>query len=94
MNDFQIWFYGSILLIAAGSVFTYVKNTFSPEIFNFIAFVTSIGYIILHRYTDGQWASIPLIWLGGMILCATLLLISQNKQLKTEPLKKKNTNKK
>jgi hypothetical protein len=89
MTDFQIWLYGSILLIIAGSIFTYLKNTFSVEIFNFIAFVAAIGYIILHRYTEGQWAAIPLIWLAGMILAAVLLLISQNRQQKIAARRKK-----
>jgi uncharacterized membrane protein len=88
MTDFQIWLYGSILLTISGSIFTYVKNTFSVEIFNFIAFVAAIGYIILNRYTAGQWAAIPLIWLGGMIVAAILLLMSQNRQEKLAAQKK------
>ncbi|MCJ7520380.1 MAG: hypothetical protein MUO42_12010 [Anaerolineaceae bacterium] len=79
MTDFQIWLFASIILNCAGCIVTYVKNTFSVEIINFIVFVAAIGYIILNRYNEGYWGIIPLIWLAGMILAAILLLIAQNR---------------
>jgi hypothetical protein len=88
MTDFHIWLYGSIFLTISGCIYTYVKNTFSAEVFNFIAFVSAIGYIILNRYTAGQWAAIPLIWLAGMIVAAILLLMSQSRQQKMAAQKK------
>jgi hypothetical protein len=88
MTDFQIWLYGSIILIFIGCIITYIKNTFVVEIFNFIAFVGAIGYIILHRYTESQWAAIPLIWLAGMIAAAVLLLMSQSRNLRIAARKK------
>jgi uncharacterized membrane protein len=88
MTDFQIWLYGSIFLTVSGCIFTYLKNTFSVEVFNFIAFVAAIGYIILNRYTEGQWAAIPLIWLAGMIISAILLLMSQSRQQRLTAHKK------
>jgi hypothetical protein len=79
MLDFQIWLIASIILNIAGCVITYIKNTFSVEIFNFMAFVAAIAYIILKRYTDGQWAAIPLIWLAGMTVAAVLLLMAEGR---------------
>jgi hypothetical protein len=79
MSNFQIWLIFSVVLNVTGWVIIYLKNTFTVEIFNFIAFVVTIGYIILKRYTDGQWVAIPLIWLAGMTVAAVLLLMAENK---------------
>jgi cobalamin synthase len=49
------------------------------EIFDFVVFVAAISYIILKRYTEGQWAAIPLIWLAGMSVAAVLLLMAETK---------------
>ncbi len=80
MTDFQIWLFASTILIIVGCIVTFIKNTFSVEIFNFIVFVGAIGYIILNRYYESYWGVIPLMWLAGMIVAAILLLIAQNRQ--------------
>jgi phosphoglycerol transferase MdoB-like AlkP superfamily enzyme len=80
MSDFNIWLVGSILLVILGWYFTFRKSAFGIEVFNFIAFVSAIGYIILKRYTYWSWALIPLIWLAGIIVAAVLLLLSQKRE--------------
>jgi hypothetical protein len=92
MIDFKIWLVASLILIPIGCYYTFKKNTFTVEILNFIAFVSSIGYIILKRYTFWSWAVIPLVWLFGIMAAAVLLLISQSRNIlqgKREADKKK-----
>jgi hypothetical protein len=90
MSDFNIWLVASLTLVTLGCIYTFKKNTFAVEIFNFVAFVSAIGYIILKRYTDWNWALIPLIWLVGIMVAAVLLLLSQTKEAE----KKRNSRKK
>ncbi len=79
MPDFQIWLFASLFLNVCSCIVAYLKNTFSVEIFDFVVFVAAISYIILKRYTEGQWAAIPLIWLAGMSVAAVLLLMAETK---------------
>jgi hypothetical protein len=80
MIDFNIWLVASLILVTIGCYYTYKKNAFVVEIFNFIAFVSAIGYIILKQYTYWSWAFIPLIWLVGIMVAAVLLLLSQSRK--------------
>jgi len=81
MSDFNIWLIVSLVLVVLGCLYTLWKGSFAVEIFNFVAFVCAIGYIILKRYTYGNWAVIPLIWLSGIMVAAVLLLISQRRDI-------------
>ena len=80
MSDFNIWLMASLVLVVAGCLYTLWKGAFAVEIFNFVAFVCAIGYIILKRPSDGSWAIIPLIWLAGIMVSAVLLLLSQRRE--------------
>jgi len=80
MSDFNIWLIVSLGLVGMGCLYTYVRGAFAVEIFNFVAFVCAIGYIILKRPSDGRWAIIPLIWLAGIMVSAVLLLLSQRRE--------------
>jgi len=79
MSDFNVWLVASLILVTMGCYYIFKKNAFAVEIFNFLAFVSAIGYIILKRYTYWNWALIPLIWLVGIIVAAVLLLLSQTR---------------
>jgi uncharacterized membrane protein len=81
MTDFNIWLVGSICLVILGCFYTVRKGSFAVEIFNFVAFVCAIGYIILRRYTYGSWVLIPLIWLAGIVVSAVLLLLYQSRNI-------------
>jgi hypothetical protein len=80
MSDFNVWLIASLILVSIGCIYIFKKNTFAVEIFNFVAFVSAIGYIILKRYTYWSWALIPLIWLVGIMVAAVLLLLSQTRE--------------
>jgi len=80
MSDFYIWLIASLGLVIMGCFYTFMKGTFAVEIFNFVALVSSIGYIILKRYTYWVWTFIPLIWLAGIMVAAVLLLLSQKRE--------------
>jgi len=79
MSDFNIWLMASLVLVIMGCFYTLRKGAFAVEIFNFVAFVSAIGYIVLKRYTYWGWALIPLIWLAGIMVVAVLLLLSQKR---------------
>ena len=80
MSDFNVWLVASLILVTIGCFYTFKKSTFVVEIFNFVAFVSAIGYIILKRYTYWSWALIPLIWLVRIMVAAVLLLLSQKRE--------------
>lgn len=81
MFDFNIWLMASLVLVTIGCYYTFKKNAFAVEVFNFVVFVSAIGYIILKRYTYWSWALIPLIWLAGIMVAAVLLLLSQSRSI-------------
>ena len=80
MSDFNIWLMASLVFVIMGCYYTFKKGAFAVEIFNFIAFVSAIGYIILKRYTYWGWALIPLIWQAGILVAAVLLLLSPKRE--------------
>ena len=89
MSDFNVWLLASIMLVILGCVYAFKKGAFAVEVFNFIAFVAAIGYIIFRRYTASNWALIPLIWLAGIMLAAVLLLVSQKRNARHPTIGKK-----